>query len=329
MEVTPTDPESRNRWNWIAKHHADLCLLLTSLLWGINIPVVKFAASNMDALAFNALRMVLSTTTLGFILWLELFYSRRKDTSNESKQRDSNQLETRNRFTPSAIVLVIVFSLLSGLIYPVAFMHGIHRTTAGNTALLLASMPMWTALLSMIFLAERLVRLTWIGLIVTFVGTALIIQAKGSIDLSGVYLIGNLLILLGAMVWAAATVVSTSILKFVSPLKLAFVSAFLTTPIHLVMNYEAIADQWPILRRYDVLASLLFSGILSTGVAYATWHYGVRKLGGSHAAAYQNLVTMVAVIISWVVLAEPVLSLQIIGGAIAIVGLFILRQGRR
>ena len=103
----------------------------------------------------------------------------------------------------------------------------------------------------------------------------------------------------------------------------------MTTPIHLVLNYNTIAEQWHILRRFDVLGSLLFSGILSTGVAYATWHYGVRKLGGSHAAAYQNVVTMVAVVISWLVLAEPVLPFQIIGGAIAIVGLFILRQGRR
>jgi drug/metabolite transporter (DMT)-like permease len=299
-------------------------LLVTALLWGINIPVVKFAASNMDALAFNALRMVLSTLTLGLILRLEIIASRGKD-----MPPIPNQQQSPNRLTPAVLLQVIAFSLLSGLLYPITFMHGIHRTTAGNTALLLASMPMWTALLSMIFLSERLVRLTWIGLIVTFVGTALIIQAKGSIDLSGVYLLGNFLILLGAMVWAAATVVSTPILKFLSPLKLAFVSAFLTTPIHVVLNYGTIVEQWQILNRFDVLGSLLFSGILSTGVAYATWHYGVRKLGGSHAAAYQNVVTMVAVIISWVVLAEPILYLQIIGGAIAIVGLFILRQGRR
>jgi drug/metabolite transporter (DMT)-like permease len=299
-------------------------LLVTALLWGINIPVVKFATSNMDGLAFNALRMVLSTLTLGLILWLEFLVNRGDETARLPDQKLST-----NRFTFTVLMQVVAFSLLSGLIYPLAFMHGIHRTTAGNTALLLASMPMWTALLSMLFLSERLVRLTWIGLIVTFVGTALIIQAKGSIDLSGAYLLGNLLILLGAMVWATATVVSTPILKFLSPLKLAFVSAFLTTPIHLVLNYNTIAEQWHILRRFDVLGSLLFSGILSTGVAYATWHYGVRKLGGSHAAAYQNVVTMVAVVISWLVLAEPVLPLQIVGGAIAIVGLFILRQGRR
>ena len=324
MDARSSASEPRNGLQWFVRHHADLCLLVTALLWGINIPVVKFATSNMDGLAFNALRMVLSTLTLGLILWLELLVNRGKETPRLPDQKLST-----NGFTFTVLMQVVAFSLLSGLIYPLAFMHGIHRTTAGNTALLLASMPMWTALLSMLFLSERLVRLTWIGLIVTFVGTALIIQAKRSIDLSGAYLLGNLLILLGAMVWATATVVSTPILKFLSPLKLAFVSAFLTTPIHLVLNYNTIAEQWHILRRFDVLGSLLFSGILSTGVAYATWHYGVRKLGGSHAAAYQNVVTMVAVVISWLVLAEPVLPLQIVGGAIAIVGLFILRQGRR
>lgn len=329
------------RWNSAIRWNpADSFLLLTALLWGINIPVVKFATQHMDAMTFNALRMILSTLTLGICWQCEVWWSRR-NTASESdigsqespktaihqavQQAAREQAVTKPRFIGWRIV---GFALLSGLLYPLAFMEGIDRTTAGNTALLLASMPMWTALLSRLVYAERLSRLTWIGLLVTFVGTLLIIQARGGVDLSREHLVGNCFMLAGAMTWASATVVSMPLLKWISPLQLAFLSALFTTPIHVGLHFRSIVDWLPRLGEPSLLSSVLYSGVLSTGVAYATWNIGVRKLGGSHAAVYQNLVTIVAVLISWFVLGEPVLVLQVVGGVVAIGGLVLIRRGR-
>ena len=77
------------------------------------------------------------------------------------------------------------------------------------------------------------------------------------------------------------------------------------------------------------MAAIIYSGIFSTGVAYATWHAGVRAVGGSHASVYQNVVTLVAVIGGWLVLKEQPMSAQIFGGLLTIVGLFLMRRGRR
>lgn len=328
------------RWNSAIRWNpADSFLLLTALLWGINIPVVKFATQHMDAMTFNALRMILSTLTLGICWRCEVWMSRRRSapaSENGSQAGLNSQAATHKIGIQASEVTkprfmggrILGFALLSGLLYPLAFMEGIDRTTAGNTALLLASMPMWTALLSKLVYAERLSRLTWIGLLVTFVGTLLIIQARGGVDLSREHLVGNCFMLAGAMTWASATVVSMPLLKWISPLQLAFFSALFTTPIHVGLHFESILDWLPRLGEPSLLSSVLYSGVLSTGVAYATWNIGVRKLGGSHAAVYQNLVTIVAVLISWFVLGEPVLVLQVVGGVVAIGGLVLIRRGR-
>lgn len=331
---------------WFQWNSADGFLLLTALLWGINIPVVKLATNYVDPLGFNALRMILSTFTLGICWWIEtkIQSNQRKQAfraiSSTASSHATEKITTRTLGEgltaphPTASPLwhlaprILLFAMFSGLLYPLAFMFGIERTTAGNTALLLASMPMWTALLSRFFLAERLNRLTWIGLGVTLLGTLLIISAKGGVDLSPHLLTGNLLMLAGAIIWASATVTSAPLLKQISPLKLAFISASITTPIHIAMSWHSISApdfQWGNL---TLLACIAYSGILSTGIAYATWNIGVRKLGGSHAAVYQNVVTMLAVVISWVVLKEPVLMMQIMGGLVAIAGLFLIRRGR-
>lgn len=293
---------------------ADLSLLITATIWGINIPVVKFATRFMDPLAFNASRMILSTATLALFAWIEARRQKWSFVPFSSPQVDNTR--------------VIIFALCSGLLYPLLFMFGIHRTTAGNTALLLSSMPMWTALLSLAFLHERLRWVTWLGLLITFCGTAIVTGAGGELSLAADHFRGNLLILLAAISWAAGTVMSTPLLRGISPLQLAFWSSLLTTPMHLWITRHQLPDVWLALDSPPLLATLLYSGILSTGVAYVTWHVGVRRLGGSHAAVYQNVVTMVAVLGGWIALREKPLAAQLVGGLLVFVGLLVMRRGR-
>ncbi len=305
----------RKGFRWEA---ADGFLMVTAVLWGINLPVAKIATERMPALPFNALRLVLATATLGICWWLETRSTREQCSSSPLPDETTSWLPGR----------ILLFSLLSGLLYPMAFIQGVNWTTAGNTALILASMPMWTALLSKLVLKERLNRLTWSGLLITFWGTALIVLSQGSVEFSEEYLLGNLLMLTGAILWAGATVTSGPILKVIGPLKLAFTSSALTTPIHVAMNWDFIVHQSQVWLSPALLACILFSGVLSTGIAIATWNIGVRKVGGTHSAVYQNIVTLVAVLISWTLLGEPVLFLQLLGGGLALAGLFLMRRGR-
>lgn len=289
---------------------ADASLLLTATLWGMNIPVVKFATQTIEPLVFNASRMVLSTLVLGLLAWLESYWV---------KQPNARLVISR----------FFVFAMISGLLYPLVFMFGIDRTTAGNTALLLSSMPLWTALISACFIGERLPLLTWLALLVAFIGTAIVVVAGGKVNLSADTLFGNLLILLSAMLWATGTVLSGPLLKQISALRLAFYSSLLCTPIHLLIVREKLPGEILQLRQPENLWALVYSGIFSTGIAYATWHIGVRKLGGSHAAVYQNVVTLVAVLGGWLLLAEPLLSSQVLGGLLMLIGVFLMRYSRK
>lgn len=289
---------------------ADASLLITTIIWGANIPVVKFASGHVEPLVFNASRMVLSTVALGILAAIEMRFVK----------------QPAQRFTKSRFV---VFALISGLFYPLTFMWGIERTTAGNTALLLSSMPLWTAIISALFLHERLPPSTWIAFAIAFIGTAIVVVAGGKVHFSSDNLIGNLLITSAAMLWASGTVISGPLLKQISPLRLAFFSSLLTTPIHLAIVRNKLADALLEFAEPGVLWALIFSGIFSTGIAYATWHVGVRRLGGSHASIYQNVVTLVAVLGGWLALSEPLLLSQIFGGALMICGLLLMRVGRK
>jgi drug/metabolite transporter (DMT)-like permease len=304
-EAPPSKAEPSATSHW----QADACLLTTAIIWGVNIPVVKFATLAVDAIVFNAIRMLFSVAALAVLAWFE------------SRHRTVDWKKV-------PWLRVILFSIFSGVIYQTLFMLGIKRTTAANTSLLMASMPMWTAMLSLIFFSERLPRITWIGLLVTFAGTATVVGASGDVQFGREFLIGNLLILAASMAWAGVTVISRPLMRSISPLQLAFLSCALSTPIQLLVASPRIPENIQGLLLPQVIACLLFSGGLSTGLAPATWNFGVKRLGGSHAAVYQNVVTLVAVLGGWWVLAEPQLLAQWIGGGLTIAGLFIMRRGR-
>src|SRR3984957_8580619 len=88
--------------------------------------------------------------------------------------------------------------LVSGLVgissYNLALNYGETRVTAGAASLLIASTPIWTALLAMIALRERLSRLGWYGVFLSFAGVALI----ASDESQGIHLSGQALIILAA-----------------------------------------------------------------------------------------------------------------------------------
>jgi drug/metabolite transporter (DMT)-like permease len=288
---------------------AELCLWFTAIAWGANLLVVKSALGTLNPWVFNTSRLTLATLMLGLLAWMEV--------------RWRPTAPTRIQWTP-----FLCFAFLNGFLYQVFFFLGISQTTAGNTALLLSSMPMWTAAFSFLFIRERLPLLTWAGLLVTFGGTLFVLLQNTTIDLSGSYLVGNAFILCGAMTWAAATVVSRPLLQSMSPLRLAFLSSLITMPLHFVLCGPFLSEAWPQLTQPGSLAAIIYSGSISTGIAYATWHYGVRHLGGSRAGVYQNVVTLVAVAGGWLFLREAMLWQQLAGGLAILVGVILMKIKR-
>ena len=63
-----TASPQKGRHNWVA----DLCLIMTAVMWGINIPVVKYAVGHVDPFAFNAVRLVFATLILAVFCTIEM-----------------------------------------------------------------------------------------------------------------------------------------------------------------------------------------------------------------------------------------------------------------
>lgn len=278
--------------------------------------VMKLAITEIDPFVFNSVRLTLSGIVLGVCAWFE----------NKHRPQPSGLENPPSTF--KKWLMIGLFAIFSGAVYQIIFVIGMWWTTAGNTALIMSSMPMWTAILAFLLYSEKIGK-AWIGLGITFLGTIVVTLQKSGISLESENLFGNILVLVAAIAWAIGAVVSRPMLNYISPIRLAFFATAGTLPIHFLMpTVFPSANGFSGILAPEILACILYSGIFSTGLAYAMWNYGVQKLGASYASVYQNLVPLVALIAAWFFLSETISPMQLLGGFLIIFGLFVTRKIR-
>jgi len=283
--------------------------LAVALIWGVNVPVMKSALAGIGPFAFNALRLTLSALALGVVDRLE------------ARTRPPAHAPER---TPWGSVLGL--ALLTSFVYQLLFVTGIARTSASHAGFLIASGPLWTALLARALGVERPAPRAWLGLALAFLGTSLVAAAVGGNRAAT--LSGNGLVLLAMLAWAVGTVWSRGVLERFSATRLAFLSTLVALPAHWLVGWHELAPVWSGGLAAGTWLAIAYSGVFSTGVAYSLWNRSVRALGPSRTSAYTNLVPLCSLAIAWGFLGERPSLAQLTGGALILLGLASWRASR-
>ena len=294
---------------------SDAALLFVVLIWGLNFPIIKVALEPMPPYVVNAFRFAVSAVVLGGI---HGWRTRHEPGGFWAPMREHGRI-------------VVALGLLGYVLYQWCFIVGVNVTSAGSAALIISSSPIWTAVIARMAGMEQLPLGAWGGLLLSLVGTVLVVVAgHGAPDFASDTLFGNALMLVGALLWAAYTVLSRPVLKAgVSATGLAFFCIALSLPVLWGLGWGEL-DQvdWANVTP-TVWAAILFSGGFSTGIAYAFWNTAVQRVGPSATAIYNNLVPVVALASGVVLIGERVTLYQLLGGALIIGGLVLMRRVRR
>ena len=292
----------------------DLMMLGTVMIWGVNFVAVKLVLREFSPLAFTGLRFASAT----LVMWLFLWQRTRASGSGES-------LAVARRDWP----LIIGLGLLGHTLYQLLFVHGMTLTTAANSSLLLATSPIWVAVLSYLLHIERISRVTWYGILLSFCGIIVLIMGGGGhVDLGGTTTRGDLLLLACAIVWAVHTTASKPLLARYSPLKLTSWAMLVGTIPLAIISIPAVRQQdWAAITPVGWIA-FLFSTLLSVVVGYLVWYTSVQRVGNARTAVYSNLTPVFAIIFAWIILDSTLMPLQLVGGAVVLAGLILTRRGR-
>ena len=293
---------------------AEISLLFVVCVWGLNFPLLKSVLLIMHPHLLNAFRFTLSIMVLGGIY---LYQQRKSKVSAWQPLRDYP-------------LPIIGLGILSYLIYQFAFIHGVALTTAGNAALIMASVPVWTALTGFVTGTERLGWGSWAALLTVVGGAALIIFGNGqSMHFGAETLPGNLTMLAAAICWGAYTALGKPVLRHVSATALTFFGLVIALPVLVGIGMLHVSDMnWSEMTFLD-WATVVFSGSLASGLAFALWKNSVKQVGASYTAIYGNLIPIVALVSSCLMIGEAITIDQILGGTFVLGGLLLMRKARR
>ncbi|HEX2695159.1 MAG TPA: DMT family transporter [Acidobacteriota bacterium] len=287
----------------------DAAMLLTTLIWAVNFSVVKYGIRIFPPHGFNGVRMTLASL-IYLVVWALL--------------RDGFSLRKGDLWKAAGL------GLLGTTGYQFFFIQGLRATTASTTSMIAPMTPVFIAMLSHFLGYERVHLAAWVGIAVSFTGFYLLLTGQaGPLTLNSATVRANLLILAANLMWALYTVFSRPLLARIPPLRLAILTTSFGTLFYLPLAAGGIADIR--LGRIPAPAwgAVFFSGVLAIVVGYAVYYSSVRKVGNTKTAIYSNLNPVFATIFAVLFLAERVTPLQVGGGLVIFLGVYLTRSGYR
>jgi drug/metabolite transporter (DMT)-like permease len=278
-------------------------MLLVVLIWGVNFTVTKGAFARFPPLAFTGVRFALASLLLVPLV---------------------GRLEGHDPLPRPVLGRLVVLGVVGNTLYQLGFISGLDRTTASNSALILAAMPSIVALLAVALGFEPLRPKVLGGVLVATVGVVLVVAARGA-GFGGSTMAGDLLTLGAVVCWAGYTLGLRVLPPGISPLRVTMVTTVAGTPgLVLAGLPEMLGMDWSAVG-WQGWAALGYATFLSLLVAYVIWNRSVQVVGPSRTVIYMCLTPLVAVVTAAVFLGERPMPLQAVGAALIIGGVLLTR----
>lgn len=201
---------------------------------------------------------------------------------------------------------------------------GLKYTSASNTGWIIGTAPIFIALLGFIFLKEKLNLIKITGIAIAFIGLILLVGKGNPMNINLVNNVGDLLVLFSSFTWGVYSIINKKISLNYSPLMtilyLFILMALIIIPFNI--NQKAIDS---VLHLSTVgWISILFLGLLCSGVSYVIWAYSLRKMESAKVGAYLYLEPFITVLSAWLFLKEEITLIMILSGLIIILGVYLV-----
>ncbi len=219
------------------------------------------------------------------------------------------------RFRGGVLPLAIVgATTVAGQLLGLAF--GLHRIGTAMTAIIVATIPMISMLISQIWGLERMSRAGVAGLLAGVAGVVLLVGFPDA-PITPDFLLGCTTAFLGAISAAFGSNYASHHLKTANTWEVSTGSFLAAGTMTLPLLLVAPVPRAPVAMDF---VYLLILGCLMSGLAYMLYYRLVMRIGPTRAISVEFGVTVVAVIAGEAVLGERLSLLQIAGGLVIIGG---------
>lgn len=277
--------------------------LMSISFWGVSFVSTKAVLDKLDPYSLLVIRFGIGAL---FLLFLLLILRHR--------------LQISIRYVPHLMVLGILGVFVHQVLQATALLT-INASAAGW---LISFSPVFTVILSVLFLHEKMSITKAVGMVLAITGVLVITVTRSGQSFQIVMNIGFLLMILSTLNWAIYSVLLKSLNIPYPPLVVTFymclTGLILTTPF-IIRNrgWENLS-----LLTHAEWAHLMFLGVFVSGIAYWYWGKALKVLEASKVSMFLYLEPIATLIAAVLLLQEKVLLISAAGGIIIIIGVIIV-----
>lgn len=216
--------------------------------------------------------------------------------------------------------VLVAMALCGVAVFPCLLYIGLRYTTAINATILNTCGPLMAMILAAVLYREPIIIRQLIGVIIGFLGVAVLIS-RGRLEVlwSLAFNAGDLIVLAAVVSWAFYTLLRKKASPERSTISISAYSVFFGLPVLWLIAIPEITTHPPVFTPRSILA-ICFIGVFPSFVSLIAWNHGVNILGPKATMTYINTVPVYGLLLSALLLGESVTWPQIVGVILVIAG---------
>jgi drug/metabolite transporter (DMT)-like permease len=284
---------------------------VAAVLFGSSVVAVRVAVQEVPPLSLAVLRFGQGGLLLVFVLLLV-------------GARDLLRVKWHD------LPLLILLGAVLFTVFPVTFNASLRLIEASRGALILATIPLWSALLARIARSERLAPRQVVGILLSLAGVGLALAERGLGWQGGLAsLVGDGLMVVTALCGAAYAVLAQRVFVRYNALTVTTYAMVLGTLLLLpAALVEGLVGVFPRLDLQTV-ALLVFLGVFGGALGFFLWTFALTRLTPTQVAVYINLNPLVAMVLAAALLAERLTIIFAAGFGAVLLGVLLVNWPTR
>jgi len=296
-------------------------ITLVILIWAINFIAAKVGLRSLPAMTLASFRVVLAGAMM---LPFYRFSSRLPAFAEAAENR-------WRRFTVRDLWTFLYMGFFGVVMNQVCFTVGLRYTSVSHAAVIVGMGPIYTLVLAVLFKLEEATWRKAIGMTIAFAGIAVLASENG-ISTHSPSVLGDAITMTGSIGFAMYVVLGKRLGGRYDALTMTAFShyggALIVLPVAIYRAFMlGPAEHWRAIP-WAGWAAMCYMAIFSSAVAYAVYFWLLRYLEASQLSAFTYVLPVVATILGILSLGEKGSWGQVLGGALALSGVYWIESGR-
>jgi drug/metabolite transporter (DMT)-like permease len=317
-----------------------ISITLLMAVWAINFLVVKIGLRHLPALTFASFRLVAAGIFMFLVAplcrLLPIFREPSSSTNNviasAGRVALSSSTSHQSPITSHDLWTFAYLGFFGVSVNQLCFTLGLRYTSVTHSSIIVGMAPIYTLALALLF---RLEHLTWtkaLGMTIAFSGVAILASSTGMSHHSPT-LLGDAITMCGSLGFAMYVVLGKRVAARYNALTMTtwnfIFGALIILPIaiqqavthNLFTQYRDVS--------WQAWACIVYTGLFSSTLAYLFYFWLLRYLEASQLASFSYLLPVSASALSILFRGERGSWLELLGGALALGGVYTIESSRR